>query len=196
MKCAHYKNQILLVASGELKNSRELAAHLNLCAYCKTFADDALRAAKIAQEHLPDATPHPSVFVAIREAAEARHSRKGIGFQILPIRWVAYAALFLIVAGGTTWVSLSPTSHNGDRVSELSTMVAVVWNTVSEDNTTGTFIEDDDNLKAVAQQLLEMEGFVLEDIFVGEEDATLFDQHDPTTTQWHRTHATPAKTCV
>ena len=193
MNCRDYKKQILLAESGELSDRTPLMKHLEACASCRTFSEMQQLTIEVAREHLPTATPHPSVMVAIRKAAETRHHGVLIAF---PSRLIAYAALFMAIAGTTTWISTTPIRQRATRISTLSTIVAIVSETIAEDEGLATLIEDDSNLEAVAQQLLEMQGFAIGDWFSDEEDPILDDQPDPTTTQWHKTHAPLAGTCV
>ena len=56
--------------------------------------------------------------------------------------------------------------------------------------------ENEESLEAIAGQLLKMEGFDDEGMFDDEAMLSLFEEPDPTTTQWHNTHAPQAKISV
>jgi hypothetical protein len=196
MNCKQYRGRILLSASGELKSGDALAEHLNTCTECSAFAKEAMQLTQVAREALPDAEPSASTVAAILQAAEMRHRGTVIWFPAPVMRLTAYAALFLMMAGGATWFTVAPSRQQASRISELSTMVAMVSDTLAEDDAPMTPAMEDHSLEAVARQLLEMEGFTVDDLFGGEEEFTLSDQPDPTTTQYRRTRELPAEICV
>ena len=198
MNCKTIRDDILLADSGELSPDRrqQLSAHLESCTDCAAFAKMAQSLTEAAREGLPQDTPHPSVMVAIREAATARRRTRWIGFPVGAVRLVACAATLALVSGAL-WLTVFSDSPDGadSRVAALSTMVAMVSESVNDDATQLTVVDDDQDLKAVARQLLEMEGFDVDDLF-DDEVLSLFEEPAPTTTQWHRTPSSPAQKCV
>ena len=133
--------------------------------------------------------------VSIRQAAERQSQHRLLWFPTPISRVAAIAALFVVMVGAT-WVTVSPKQRRtGLQVQELSAMVAMVTDAVSDKETTTAMIEESENLQAVALQLLEMEGFAVDDYFESDEAATLLGQPDPTTTQWRRTLGLPAQKC-
>ncbi len=196
MNCTTIRNEILLAESGELSpNRREaVAAHLENCPDCSAFANTTRILTDAARERRPQDTPHPSVMVAIRQAAEARTQSRLLWFPAHAVRLAACAAVLAFVAG-SAWLASVPYQRQAYRVAALSTVVTMVSESVADDAATVTIVDDDRDLKAVARQLLEMEGFQVDDLF-DDEVLSLFEEPAPTTTQWHRIPASLAQRCV
>ena len=197
MNCTTYRNDILLAESGELASVRREAmlAHLESCPECDAFAKASSGLSELARVHLPQETPHPSVMVTIRSAAEARRPGALIWFPTHVVRWAACAAALALVAG-SAWIAAVPHQRQASRVAALSTVVTMVTeSTLDDDSATMMTVDDDRDLKAVARQLLEMEGFQVDDLF-DDEVLSLFEEPAPTTTQWRRTPASLAQRCV
>jgi anti-sigma factor RsiW len=195
MNCTTYRNDILLAESGELTPPRReaLSAHLASCPGCRTFADTSRVLTQSARETLSQETPHPSVMVAIRAAAETRGRGRLLWFPTRMVRLAACAAAIALVAG-SAWFAAVP-RQQASRVAALSTMVTMVAESTMDDAATMTAVDDDRDLKAVARQLLEMEGFRVDDL-IDDEVLSLFEEPAPTTTQWRRTPESPAQRCV
>lgn len=196
MNCATYRNDILLAASGELNSRRQagLSVHLAACPDCHAFAETARVLSKSARENLPQDTPHASVMVAIRQAAEARGRGTVFGFPAHVVRVAAYAAVLALMAG-SVWFAAVPRQPRASRIAALSTMVRMVAESTMDDESIMTIVDDERDLEAVARQLLEMEGFRVDELF-DDEVLSLFEEPSPTTTQWHRIPASPAQRCV
>ncbi len=196
MNCTTIRNEILLAQSGELSPSRRetLSTHLECCPDCSAFANTARALTESARKRLPQEFPHPSVMVAIRQAAEARGQAKLLWFPTHAVRLAACAAVLALVAG-SAWLAAVPYQRQAFRVAALSTVVTMVSESVMDDSATVTTVDDDRDLKAVARQLLEMEGFRVDDLF-DDEVLSLFEEPAPTTTQWRRIPASPAQKCV
>jgi len=196
MNCTTYRNEILLADSGELTPARReaLLAHLESCPECDAFARASHGLSELARVHLPQDAPHPSVMVAIRAAAETRGRGKLLWFPTRAVRLAACAAVLALVVG-SAWYAAVPRQRHASRVAALSTVVTMVAESTMDDTAAMMTVDDDQDLKAVARQLLEMEGFRVDDLF-DDEVLSLFEEPAPTTTQWRRTPATPAQKCV
>jgi predicted anti-sigma-YlaC factor YlaD len=197
MNCERYRNDILLADAGELAGQAQyaLAEHLRDCTACNAFSESLSISMQSARQVLSTEATAPSSMVSIRHAAERQDQHRLLWFPTPIARVAAIAALFVIMVGAT-WVTVSPKQRRaGLQVQELSAMVAMVSDAVSDNETTSAMIEDSENLQAVALQILEMEGFAVDDCFESDEAATLLGQPDPTTTQWRRTLGLPAQKC-
>ncbi len=198
MNCETYRNQILLSASGELPDGTKakLKTHLETCDACREFENASTVLSTAARQSLPESDPHPSVMVAIRQAADARSSRGRLHW--LPehfTRWAACAALLTLIAG-TTWFALAPRRPQAMHLSDLSAMVAMVREDVDATDSVAAIVEEESDLETLARQLLEMEGFSDEDLFADEAVLTLFEEPLPTTTQWRRIPSIPDSGCA
>jgi uncharacterized protein (UPF0332 family) len=130
--------------------------------------------------------------VNIRLAAEENlQKHKLLRFPVYALRLTAYAAIFMLISGAVLMTNINSRSEAG-RISALSTMVSMVSD-IDEDHAA---VEDEKNLEAIARQLLKMEGFDDEGMFDDEAMLSLFEEPDPTTTQWRNTPAPQAKTSV
>jgi hypothetical protein len=189
MNCDKYRNWILLQDSGELNGykSGKLQEHLAECAECRKFARGMELVESVVSEISEDAKPHPSVLVNIRAAAEERlHGSVKYWWQPAHLlRAAAYAAIFLVIAGGAFVVRDSRVEKQ--RVETLNALVYLVSDesNLSEDDTDA----DAADIHDVARKLLELDGFDISGESEDEAILSLFGEPDPTTTQWHRTPA-------
>jgi anti-sigma factor RsiW len=198
MNCERYQHDILLADSGELSEqaAKTLSTHLQECAACKAFSVSLCISTQTARQVLSAELPHPSSMVAIRQAAEQHHNKpRVLWFPTSIARVTAIAALFLMVVG-ITWVTIAPQAqHSGLQIQELSAMVAMVSEAMSEAEPAAPMVDNTETLQAVALQLLDMEGFAVDDLFESDEVSNLLGQPDPTTTQSHRTRELPVQRC-
>lgn len=98
----------------------------------------------------------------------------------------ACAALALILAGIWTRLSTGPSSdREPDRLDRLQTIIAI-FSEQDIEFVGGEVASDRERLRAVAQDLLMMEGLTLDEVRWEEEPET---EPDPTTRQSHSTHA-------
>lgn len=209
MNCKTYKNQILLEASGELnaKETDALQNHIKSCSECRNFAATMNIVTQSYCSIESDIAPHPSVMVNISQAAEKNLKKHELlWFPTHIVRLTAYAATLMFVAGAM-YLTITPPSqpypseiysesNEAARISELSAMVALVSDQTEADSEEGYITEESDSLEEFAQQLLEMQGFAVDDMFDDEAMLNLFAVPDPTTTQYHNTRGLPAKKCV
>jgi len=172
-----------------------LRAHLDGCPNCRHFAETTQAITRTVRNAGAEAVPHPAVRVALREAAAGRHQHRLIWFPRPVVQLAACAALFTLVVGAA-WLTMLPQRQRAVRVRTLSTMVAIVNSAVADNEMTASEEAEEGSLEAVARQLLELEGFAVDDLFESDEAPTLYGPPASTTTQWHKTPALPAETCV
>ena len=221
MNCNTYKNQIMLDASNELdaKYSNTLQSHLQNCRECRDFAETMNVLTDSYSKS--NETPHPAVMVNIRQAAEDNlKTHQLLWFPTHTVRLLAYAAILVFIAGTTLITIKAPNTknemqaepithksllqndlhnkhikHQATRISELSTMVTMLSDNVESDEY-NYIIEDSASLEAFAEQLLEMQGFAVDNMFDDEAMLNLLAEPDPTTTQYRNIRGLPAKTHV
>ena len=195
MNCTAAQNDILLKDSGELSQESMdgLTKHLETCSACREFSRSLSIVTSTAKYALSDEGPHPSVGVNIRRAAEQHKKNPVIPFPVRRVRLAAIAALLVIMLG-ITWLVL-PRQQDASSVNEFGAFMAMVTESESDGDMSLTQVEQSHSLEAIAQQLLEMEGFAVDDLFESEEEATLFELPYPTTTQYRRTLELPDQKC-
>jgi hypothetical protein len=185
MKCESVQKQILLAQSGELSwlGRRRLPRHLRDCASCRQF-ESALNGIT-AQLHRsePDASVSSVVLDRIRSAARKENSRSEL-IHIRPSREpfsaifrpaLIYAALGILLLTGF-WLTIRP-ALTQPQVAEQKTTPAIGedWDTASIDTQIETLDDwldvastdsdmptasngtDNEDVNAIARQLLEME---------------------------------------
>lgn len=212
MNCNKYRELILLKASGELSKNKSalLENHLTNCDECRSFEKDSLILTDNISKISTDETPHHSVIVNIREAAEHKQKKHELlWFPTHAVRLAAYAAILLFMAG--TMLITTESTYNSQtipslnraakssqaaRISELNTMIAIVDDDESAKNEAAVTPEKSDNLEAFAKKLLKMQGFAVDEDFDDKKQLNLLEEPDPTTTQYHKTRALPAKKCA
>jgi hypothetical protein len=171
MNCNDIERLLLLRHSGEIRpdEAEALERHLSGCDACRKH-DAELRALfGLAADSLPDDGPSRAVMENIDTYAGRRIARKApvLWFPRPVVRAVAYAAVLAIIVGVWSVVRL------GDepvlRIEKMHALVLAVSESDGHENSaaTGTeglgVSEDAEALKALAQQLLLMEGFLTED---------------------------------
>ncbi|MFC1452823.1 hypothetical protein ACFLSJ_05700 [Verrucomicrobiota bacterium] len=162
MKCETAERDILLAGTGELRGSGrdELESHLESCPRCRQYRQGVFHLGTAAREHLRAEGPDRSVLAAIRAAAEERHTGR-VFFPGWPVaRTLAYAAALALLVG--VGVSLLPEPRT-DRIGAIHDIMVMV----SEEEDSGAEREapDEPTLRALADQLLIMEGLAEDDLF-------------------------------
>jgi len=148
---------VLLEGSGELSDAerRALEAHPD----AERCRKDVHRLVTTAREALPGGEPGSAALARIREAAEARISRPLV-LRPPVLHGLAYAAALALLLGG--WLFFAPNSRE-DRILEFHALLSVSDQDASNEAPgTGTL---DPDLRALAQQLLLMEGLTPDDEF-------------------------------
>jgi len=172
MNCERAQQRVLLAGTGELPDLEvsELNEHLGGCEECRGFSRETARILSVAGNALPDGDPSTAVMNAIMARAQSNSEETSTIFFRPAIRLLAYAAGFmLILAGGYLYLATEPDTTHPSKVSQMSTIVAMVGEdeTATIPETVGN--SERDNLRALARQLLQHEGLLLEEAQVDEE---------------------------
>ena len=173
MKCDRIKRKILLADSGELSDRQleKIHKHLSLCRHCAEYRQDIGSIVYAAQRILPDGSPAPSVMSTIRIAAADKHNINMIQFRNWLVKGLACAAALMIVA--SSLLIVLPKNGKSARVGDLNTILAMIYGGSLDDFEYLNGTAQDRQLKTVANQLLIIEGFAVEE--VGEIDFILPD---------------------
>ena len=194
MNCETWQQKILLAQSGELsgRESRALEEHLAACPSCRAYSESLKRLTSAAREPSGIEMPGAAAMAQIRRAAEQRAGSRLLAFPAPAIRALALAAAVAAVVAG--WMLL-PSNHQSQRIEEIHTIMAMV----SEDDAGETAGPGQDetraDLRALARQLLVLEGLAVEDFSNGdlmETDA----EPQPTAFQWRSTREPWLRRCV
>ncbi len=200
MNCNKYRKQLLLATSGELsdKATDKLKMHMGTCEACRDFERSLVILTRTAAETMPESEPHPSVMVAIRNAARAHGKQnRAIWFARKHQYATAYAAAVLLLVGSAIVLLNRSDRSTSTTIPEISAMVACLSTSLKETyEQEQTITEEADNMQELAQQLLELEGFSTDNHFSEETILTLFEEPLPTTTQRHNNPASPATECA
>jgi len=173
MNCSKVEQKILLAESGELsdRETEKLISHLSSCRRCEQYRQNVRQIVAAAREKLPDGNLKPNVMTAIHVAAEKETAKKSTGFMpqgvILQfrrpaIRMLACAAALMLIACGL--FMLSPGNGTSGRIDDLNAILAMV----SEEDDFGALqyqgiAEPENQLKMLADQLLAIEGFAVDE---------------------------------
>ena len=192
MNCNDTEKQLLLAASGELAAGKQeaLTRHLEDCEACRAVRDQLQALTARLETALKTGEPGAFVMTRIRAAAERRVHRPLI-FRSPSLQVLAYAAALAVVVGG--WFMVS---GNGrlDRIDQVNTLLVMA----SDEGTEVVGAEgvgEDAELRALARQLLEMEGLAADEY---DEEAwfTPDEALPPTAFRGRSTPASPQKKCV
>jgi len=181
----YWQDRVLLAESGELAASecRALEQQLEADAALRAFRDELRALSRAAQSST--LSPAPATLTAIREAA-ARDNERGHVFVFRPavVRSLAYAALLAVAFG--VWI-LGSTRRPGlsDDAARIQAVRAVVALAGEEAAATGG--TEEDQLKLLALQLLELEGLSTDgwESSVSDWELSPSEELPPTSLQWH-----------
>jgi len=190
MKCADCRNKILLDNAGELshRQAEALRDHLAACPDCRDYGQQLEKLTAAAVEGLPVGEPTRATLARIRAAAEASPPARVVLFPRPVLPSLAYAAALLLVLGA--WFTFAPNGKTDPAVS-LSSLVAMVTGEEVAQAEPEASATDDEQLRALARQILIMEGLAPEEL--GEWDsATLDVELPPTTLRSHSSDGFPA----
>ncbi len=183
MKRDELERKLLLAESGELHEGegRELEVLLAAEPDALALRDANRRVVAVARAALP--APVPSVVVRqhIREAA-ARRKAPALIFPTVWLRGLAYAASLVLAVG--TWMWLGTGGESGgqpaDRIAQVHAIVSMARTESDGTASAATQAEGGDadaKLRALAQDLLSMEGLALDD--AAPDDSGAFDAVTP-----------------
>ena len=165
--CDRIRQWLLLAASGELpsRHRRRMEEHVASCEDCRAFAS-LLGPADAAGACLPDSGPSDRVLHAIRVAAQehcAARTPVAAPWSRPPILALALAASLVVSLAGWFLVGRE------GRAERIHTMKSAITMVVAADSQeVATTDAERPDLRALARQLLAMEGLSLEE--TGEDD--------------------------
>lgn len=176
MNCDSAQQEILLGHAGELAAGRadELQNHLAECPLCREYKARSAKLLYLASSALPTGTPSAKTTERIMAAGKlkvAGRRRLFLSHFSTP-QLLAMAASFLILAAGSLLIiahSRVDVNAHGQRVTQMSTIAAMVTEddvAVAEAASRGNARSD---LHALAQQILRVEGLMVEDSLEEEE---------------------------
>jgi anti-sigma factor RsiW len=176
MNCEIWQRNILLSESGELPASEEnaLARHLAACTDCRAFAEGSRVLQRAVHQTIRRRAPSAATLQAIRaEAVRQTSAGKWILWQPVTA-WASCAAALLIAVGAWWFSARQPDTHavTLNHVHALATDLTgwIFENGSSED---GRPVTREEHLRRLAQQLLRMEGFVVEETMSADETETV-----------------------
>jgi hypothetical protein len=179
MNCQLSQRNMLLADSNELSARKidELEEHLRTCRHCREYRKDLRRTVLAARNILCREEPNAATVSQIRSAAQNNLERKVLILFRPAFRLAACAALLALLAGG--WFMLANDAKPG-RISDVGAILAML----SEDELQDYLLTDEAGseleMRAIADQLLIMEGFV-SDGLSDFDPATLLQELPPTT---------------
>lgn len=188
--CEAVRRDMLLARSGELdaNGQARLRAHLAACAACRQYGGDVERILELSAAAVPSG-PSEQVLRTLRAAArQEAAARTPIPFRKPVYRLAALAALWAIVIGSI--LIFFDRNAETDRIRNLSAMAGLL----ATEEIAADAQPVGEDLRALAKQLLALEGLDDEDVFTDAE--ALFEAHPPTTSQSHSSRASRAERCV
>lgn len=192
MNRSELERKILLAQSGELAPAEkaeleQLLAESDENMAIKEELDDLLLQ---AQGAFVSAEPSPEIISNILSEARESAGRHRAFFTRPAVRLVACAAALTVAFTG--WFAMLPGKEEPDQVGQLQALVAMVSDEEIQENAATGELEEE-RIRALARQLLIMEGFTTEEIV--SEEALLWDPA-PTTLRLHKTSELHPRICV
>jgi hypothetical protein len=169
MNCENARRKIFLLQTGEIAGGarRELEEHLESCAACRGYREDAERILEAGRAVRSAGTPSPAALAAIRHAAEIRANAAPLRTVWLSGR-LAYAAALLVAVGIGAYLLLSsgPVTRASrqtlnDRAAELAALIGLL--SPSGEALAESADGAETGLGHLARQLLMLEGMTAED---------------------------------
>jgi hypothetical protein len=195
MTCEKREQQILLAEAGELRGSSlaELHTHLAVCEQCRAYRETVRLIEAAGRDALPVGSPGPAAMARVRAAAEAgRGPVRLVLFRYPVLQSLAYAAVLCLLLGA--WFLL-PREARLMRIERVSTIAALVQEDYSEAEAGNQPDTEVAKLRALASELLEIQGFAADELYGGEA-LTLPGEPDPTASRGRSTHERCATTRV
>ncbi len=194
--CDEMRQLILLEDSGELTREKagELGRHLAECSECDAYRNDVGLLMQEGRSALPDAAPSAEAVSSILE--QAARPQNVVRFPNL-WRYAAAAAAVLVLLAGTYTALYNPADNPADTegygVDDLQIMVAFASDGSVEAPEQEGSADNEQQLKSLANTLLRLQGFTIEEEAEPEDITDLF---LPTALQSRSTPASPAGTSV
>lgn len=170
MNCHKIRRNVLLMGSGELRGRRRkrVEAHLRKCPSCAAYQREAERLTALGRLSR-DAVDGPSPFALTRILAHAREATDRP--PVLAGRPVIRAACATLLLLGAAWWAVFPdgkSSGSADGGREMHALVEIM--TTLENTRTGVpaAADDEEDLRALAERLLDLQGFAEEEVSVEE----------------------------
>ena len=193
------ERMILLAETGELSETDRLRLEQLLATSedGRAYREDMLRIVTASGAAFSGSDPRPATVARIRAAARDGVRRPMAVFNPLVVQSLAYAACLALLLGA--WFTLRP---NGElaRIHEMSAILTMVSEELPEEEVDLEGSEKDQELRALARQLLIMEGLAADDLPVidvlGEEDVISGEELSPTVLRSHSTDALESRRCV
>jgi anti-sigma factor RsiW len=168
MNCNRWQRQILLAQSGELADGdrQPLDAHLDACPECRAFRDASVEAISLARPALRVDVERDVNLAPIREEA-ARVASSGVLIRLVrPVyaQVMACAAALLLAAGVWFMMPGRVASNAADPIHNVGTLLSMVSDAHGGVVAVPTQGSEDARLRALAQELLRMEGLSADDM--------------------------------
>ncbi len=165
MNCEQSERKLMLAGTNEL-SAREHSAlqeHLADCERCRTCAEDLARLTTAAREALPDGEPGEKALIRILAAANERIPHVPSRAMRQPVlQLLGYAAVLAVVMGG--WLMISRQDRT-TRIEEVSDIIALIATSEEAEAFDVEDVgQDAQDLRALARELLIMEGLAVEDL--------------------------------
>ncbi|MBA4386837.1 MAG: hypothetical protein C0404_02580 [Verrucomicrobia bacterium] len=168
MKCKETEPLILLAESGELPaaDREALEAHLKTCAQCAEYRLYVAGLTGLAKKALPAGEPSDLLVGRIMAEARSHAAPRVTSFRRPVLQILAYAAALAVAAG--VWLMFKPAENGNGRAKRIDHARAIVAMVTDQEVKNGlpaaTAGDHDRALKALADQLLRMEGLSVEPI--------------------------------
>ncbi len=171
MERTELERKILLAETGELtpKEAWQVDAALAADPAARAWRDDVRRLQALAGEALPQRAPSPAVMARIRDCAaeQVRATGRVFWFRRPAVEALAGAAALALMVGG--WILLN-SARQAARVEHVQSLIALVAGTGHPATVTAEAAAgQDEKLRALARQLLALEGFTDEVVSDGDE---------------------------
>jgi anti-sigma factor RsiW len=176
MNCESWQRNILLSESGELPaaEANALAKHLAACSDCRAFGESSRVLQRAVHQTALRRAPSTATLQAIRAEA-VRQASAGTRILWQPVAaWAACAAALLIAVGAWWFAARQPDTYSV-TLNHVHALAADITGGIVETGSAenGQPVTGEERLRRLAQQLLHMEGFVVEETTTADEIETV-----------------------